>query len=139
MATKWKNIIETGKRLLKQHWQVLVSVMLAGCGIFTFYILIAYRTYYPTEKILYFGILGNILLGSGTAYLLEKGLNRKYQNWIPKEDAYYREWRAEMKKMEHLLQVIGILAFAAAGIFFVLQSKFREYWSWYYNYAAGYV
>ena len=28
-----------------------------------------------------------------------------------------------MKKMEHLLQVIGILAFAAAGIFFVLQSK----------------
>ena len=43
------------------------------------------------------------------------------------------------KKMEHLLQVIGILAFAAAGIFFVLQSKFREYWSWYYNYAAGYV
>lgn len=99
MATKWKNIIETGKRLLKQHWQVLVSVMLAGCGIFTFYILIAYRTYYPTEKILYFGILGNILLGSGTAYLLEKGLNRKYQNWIPKEDAYYREWRAEMKKI----------------------------------------
>ena len=91
MATKWKNIIETGKRLLKQHWQVLVSVMLAGCGIFTFYILIAYRTYYPTEKILYFGILGNILLGSGTAYLLEKGLNRKYQNWIPKEDAYYRD------------------------------------------------
>ena len=139
MATKWKNIIETGKRLLKQQWQVLVSVMLAGCGIFTFYILIAYRTYYPTEKILYFGILGNILLGSGTAYLLEKGLNRKYQNWIPKEDVYYREWRAEMKKMEHLLQVIGILAFAAAGIFFVLQSKFREYWSWYYNYAAGYV
>ena len=139
MATKWKNIIETGKRLLKQQWQVLVSVMLAGCGIFTFYILIAYRTYYPTEKILYFGILGNILLGSGTAYLLEKGLNRKYQNWIPKEDVYYREWRAEMKKMEHLLQVIGILAFAAAGIFFVLQSKFREYWSWYYNYAAGYM
>ena len=139
MATKWKNIIETGKRLLKQQWQVLVSVMLAGCGIFTFYILIAYRTYYPTEKILYFGILGNILLGSGTAYLLEKGLNRKYQNWIPKEDVYYREWRAEMKKMEHLLQVIGILAFVAAGIFFVLQSKFREYWSWYYNYAAGYV
>ena len=139
MATKWKNIIETGKRLLKQQWQVLVSVMLAGCGIFVFYILIAYRTYYPTEKILYFGILGNILLGSGTAYLLEKGLNRKYQNWIQKEDAYYREWRAEMKKMEHLLQVIGILAFAAAGIFFVLQSKFREYWSWYYNYAAGYV
>ena len=91
------------------------------------------------RKILYFGILGNILLGSGTAYLLEKGLNRKYQNWIPKEDVYYREWRAEMKKMEHLLQVIGILAFAAAGIFFVLQSKFREYWSWYYNYAAGYV
>ena len=44
-----------------------------------------------------------------------------------------------MKKMEHLLQVIGILAFAAASIFFVLQSKFREYWSWYYNYAAGYV
>lgn len=77
------------------------------------------------RKILYFGILGNILLGSGTAYLLEKGLNRKYQNWIPKEDAYYREWRAEMKKMEHLLQVIGILAFAAASIFFVLQSKFR--------------
>ena len=73
MATKWKNIIETGKRLLKQQWQVLVSVMLAGCGIFVFYILIAYRTYYPTEKILYFGILGNILLGSGTAYLLEKG------------------------------------------------------------------
>ena len=105
----------------------------------SFYILIAYRTYYPTEKILYFGILGNILLGSGTAYLLEKGLNRKYQNWIPKGDAYYQEWRAEMKKMEHLLQVIGILAFAAAGIFFVLQSKFREYWSWYYNYAAGYV
>ena len=139
MATKWKNIIETGKRLLKQQWQVLVSVMLAGCGIFVFYILIAYRTYYPTEKILYFGILGNILLGSGTAYLLEKGLNRKYQNWIPKGDAYYQEWRAEMKKMEHLLQVIGILAFAAAGIFFVLQSKFREYWSWYYNYAAGYV
>ena len=139
MATKWKNIIDTGKRLLKQQWQVLVSVMLAGCGIFVFYILIAYRTYYPTEKILYFGILGNILLGSGTAYLLEKGLNRKYQNWIPKEDVYYREWRAEMKKMEHLLQVIGILAFVAAGIFFVLQSKFREYWSWYYNYAAGYV
>ena len=70
---------ETGKRLLKQHWQVLVSVMLAGCGIFVFYILIAYRTYYPTEKILYSGILGNILLGSGTAYLLEKGLNRKYR------------------------------------------------------------
>ena len=66
--------------------------MLAGCGIFVFYILIAYRTYYPTEKILYFGILGNILLGSGTAYLLEKGLNRKYQNWIPKGDAYYQEW-----------------------------------------------
>ena len=60
MATKWKNIIETGKRLLKQQWQVLVSVMLAGCGIFVFYILIAYRTYYPTEKILYFGILGCI-------------------------------------------------------------------------------
>lgn len=58
MATKWKNIIETGKRLLKQHWQVLVSVMLAGCGIFTFYILIAYRTYYPTEKILYLGYSG---------------------------------------------------------------------------------
>lgn len=134
-ATEYK-ILE----LLMGHLgQVLVSVMLAGCGIFVFYILIAYRTYYPTEKILYFGILGNILLGSGTAYLLEKGLNRKYQNWIPKGDAYYQEWRAEMKKMEHLLQVIGILAFAAAGIFFVLQSKFREYWSWYYNYAAGYV
>lgn len=139
MATKWKNMIESGKRLLKQYWQILVSAMLVGSGIFVFYILIAYRTYYPTEKILYFGILGNILLGSGTAYLLEKGLNRKYQNWVPKEDAYYQEWKSEMKKLEHLLQLIGILAFVAAGIFFVLQSKFREYWSWYYNYAAGYV
>ena len=139
MAIKWKNMIDSGKRLLKQHWQVLASIMLIGCGIFVFFILIAYRTYYPTEKILYFGILGNILLGSGTAYLLEFGLNRKYQNWIPKGDAYYREWTAEMKKMEHLFQAIGILAFAAASIFFVLQSKFREDWSWYYNYAAGYV
>ena len=139
MATKWKNMIEAGKRLLKQHWQILASVMLAGGGIFVFYILIFYRSYYPTEKILYLGILGNILLGIGTAYLFGWGLNRKYQNWVPKEDAYYQEWKSEMKKLEHLLQLIGILAFAAAGMFFIFQSKFEEVWGWYYNYAAGYV
>lgn len=139
MATKWKNMIELGKRLLKQHWKILASVMLAGGGIFAFYILIFYRSYYPTETILYLGILVNILLGSGTAYLFGWGLNRKYQNWVPKEDAYYQEWKSEMKKLEHLLQLIGILAFTAAGMFFIFQSKFQEVWGWYYNYAAGYV
>lgn len=70
---------------------------------------------------------------------VRKGTEPKISELDPKRRCLLPGVESRNEKMEHLLQVIGILAFAAAGIFFVLQSKFREYWSWYYNYAAGYV
>lgn len=141
MATKWKNIIETAKKWFQKEWKMLLSIILAGSGLFAFYVLVVYRSYHLTSEALIFSVSGNLLFGIGMVYLLQKGLHRKYQTWIPQGESCYQEWMLESRKINRILLVIGIAAFAMASAFFliIVQGRGVSPWGWYYNYAAGYM
>ena len=64
----------------------------------TFYILIAYRTYYPTEKTPVFWDTWEYSVRKRDCISVRKGTEPKISELDPKEDVYYREWRAEIEK-----------------------------------------
>lgn len=138
LATKWKSIIKRIIVLLKGHIKEILGGILTITGLFLFFILIAYRSYHPTEEAIFFGIVANILLGAGVVLLLNVVLRRKYGNWLPENEDFYEEWNIKWKKQQKIMTEIGVVAFIIACWYFSYQMYGYGY-GYYYNYATGYI
>ncbi|HJC63860.1 MAG TPA: HAMP domain-containing histidine kinase [Candidatus Blautia merdavium] len=139
MDIKWKNTIKTAGAFIKKEWRWILGGLLLAAGLFCLYILIAYRTYHPTEEALFFGVLSNLLLGPGFYLLLGVLLERKYRNWIPQDENFYTQWKENARKLEKRFRRTGAAALVLAAWFlnYVIGNPWGR--GWYYNYAAGYL
>ena len=83
-------------------------------GIVFFYNIIAYRGWHPTGESIFFGILGNFLLGAGIWLGVNEMLDKKFKNWLPDDDNSYAEWKEYGKNMERGICIAGAAAFLLA-------------------------
>ena len=141
MDTKWKDIDKKAKKFFGEYYKLMAEVLLAAMGITLLVITVVYRGYHPTGEALFYGILGNLLLGSGVWLGFNDMLNRKFGNWLPDDDNSYAEWKEHGKKMEGWIQLGGVVAFLIAAWYLSYLIGGGNYWTagWNTNLASGYV
>ena len=100
MDTKWKDIDKKAKKFFGEYYKLMAEVLLAAMGITLLVITVVYRGYHPTGEALFYGILGNLLLGSGVWLGFNDMLNRKFGNWLPDDDNSYAEWKEHGRSEE---------------------------------------
>lgn len=142
MDTKWKNTVEKVYSIYSRIY--LPGLFMTAMGMIGFWIMILYRRSYSTKQVFSFGIVGNICLGIGIALLLNKYLNRHYQEWRGKEGQDYEKWRAVKKEsLKKMYKTGGVWCLAAAWYLYFLVYG-NGLWGglgrgWNRNYASGYV
>lgn len=139
MVTKWKNIIKKFAVFCKRCGTILIGTISLILGLPYLYSVVAYRKYHPTAEALFFGIMGNILLGVGLFLLLSKILRKKYDNWIPVEETYYEEWKDKWRKQQRMMAIIFIVAGILACWYFSYITYTVNYYYHYSNFASGYI
>lgn len=139
MAIKWKSMIKRIMKFLKEYGRMLAGSILVVMGLPFFYTIIAYRSQHPTEEALFFGIIGNILLGAGIFLLLGFLLRKKYKNWLPVDSAFYGDWQKKWRKQQEVLAAIAIVAGILACWYFSYMKYAAFYLYGYTNYASGYL
>lgn len=139
MAIKWKSMIKRIMKFLKEYGRMLAGSILVVMGLPFFYTIIVYRSQHPTEEALFFGIIGNILLGAGIFLLLGFLLRKKYKNWLPVDSAFYGDWQKKWRKQQEVLAAIAIVAGILACWYFSYMKYAAFYLYGYTNYASGYL
>lgn len=141
MDTKWKNIDKKAKKFFGEYYKVLAEIMLAAMGVAALVITVVYRGWHTTGETLFYGGLGNLLLGSGMWLGVNEILNRKFGGWLPDDDDSYAEWKEHGKIGKRWICIIGGAALLFAFWYFSYLMNGGIYWTdgWSYNYASGYV
>ncbi len=141
MDIKWKNISEKAVSFFGRYYKRAASVMAAACGIAFFYSIIAYRGWHPTGESIFFGVLGNLLLGAGIWLGVNELLNKKFGDWLPDDDNSYVQWKERGKAVERQIRIAGAAAILMAAWYLSYLMNGGVYWGngGYYNYASGYV
>ena len=111
MDTKWKGIDEKAVKFFGRYYKRAASVLAAACGIAFFYSIIAYRGWHPTGESVFFGVLGNLLLGAGIWLGVNELLNKKFGDWLPDDDNSYAQWKEHGRLMERCIRIAGAAAF----------------------------
>ncbi|MGN0154266.1 MAG: sensor histidine kinase [Lachnospiraceae bacterium] len=140
MATKWKNIIKKIKGFCKVYWKPALSVLLMLSGLWILLMMVIYRRYYPTMDAVFFGVLGNILFGTGMASGLKWCLHSWYGKWMPEGKDFYGQWKNKRKKWRSVILAAGAagLLFACWYFSYLQYSNYEYYWG-YRNLASGYM
>ena len=141
MDTKWKNIKENAVKFFRRYYRWIVEVATMIGGIVFFYNIIAYRGWHPTGESIFFGILGNFLLGAGIWLGVNEMLDKKFKNWLPDDDNSYAEWKEYGKNMERGICIAGAAAFLLAVWYLSYLMGGGMYWvnGPHFNFASGYV
>ena len=141
MDIKWKNISEKAVSFFGRYYKRAASVMAAACGIAFFYSIIAYRGWHPTGESIFFGVLGNLLLGAGIWLGVNELLNKKFGDWLPDDDNSYAQWKEHGRLMERWIRIAGAAAFLLSVWYFsyLMNGGAYQTGGWYYNYVSGYM
>ena len=141
MDTKWKGIDEKAVKFFGRYYKRAASVMAAACGIAFFYSIIAYRGWHPTGESIFFGVLGNLLLGAGIWLGVNELLNKKFGDWLPDDDNSYAQWKERGKAVERQIRIAGAAAFLLSVWYFsyLMNGGAYQTGGWYYNYVSGYM
>ncbi len=141
MDTKWKGIDEKAVKFFGRYYKRAASVMAAACGIAFFYSIIAYRGWHPTGESIFFGVLGNLLLGAGIWLGVNELLNKKFGDWLPDDDNSYAQWKEHRRLMERCIRIAGAAAFLISVWYFsyLMNGGAYQTGGWYYNYVSGYM
>ena len=83
----------------------MAEVLLTAMGITLLVITVVYRGYHTTGDALFYGMLGNLLLGAGIWSGLHDLLNRKFGNWLPDDDNSYAEWKEHGRTAERWIHI----------------------------------
>ena len=141
MDTKWKGIDEKAVKFFGRYYKRAASVLAAACGIAFFYSIIAYRGWHPTGESIFFGVLGNLLLGAGIWLGVNELLNKKFGDWLPDDDNSYAQWKEHGRLMERCIRIAGAAAFLLSVWYFsyLMNGGAYQTGGWYYNYVSGYM
>ena len=141
MDTKWKNIEENAVKFFRRYYKRLAELVTIIGGIAFFYSIIAYRGWHPTGESIFFGILGNLLLGIGIYLGVNELLDKRFRDWLPDDDNSYAEWKEYGKTTERGIRIAGAAALLTALWYFFYLMGGAVYWANgpHYNYASGYV
>lgn len=141
MVIKWKNSAKQIRELLRKELKFILGILFTVGGVLMFYNVIVYRNHHPTGEAVFLSILGNLMFGAGMTILLNKMCNKKYGNWIPKDETFYQEWKKEGIRLEKGLLMAGIFALLLAFWYFtnLANNPWTMNGGWYTNYASGYM
>ena len=141
MDTKWKNIDEKAVKVFGKYYKRVAAALAAAFGIAFFYSIIVYRGWHPTGESVFFGVLGNLLLGAGIWLGINELLNKKFGDWLPDDDNSYAEWKEHGRLMERWIRIAGAAAFLLSVWYFsyLMSGGAYQTGGWYYNYAPGYM
>lgn len=144
MDTRWKNIVNKIYNFFNKNWIFVSGLMLTALGVFVLGVMIAYRTSYSTETVLWGGLAGNGFLGLGLKLLLKWYQKIRYQDWCGKTEYGYEDWKQiESLSFKRLNRCAMVCTLAAVWYLYDLVwgggAWGRLSRGWYYNYATGYV
>lgn len=144
MATKWKNTAKRLQRFVKLHWtqvKYVLGALLLVLSVWLFYVIIVYRTWHTTGDTIFFGILGNIFVGTGGCMIFSTLLKQMCGGmWMPEEDPY-KAWKKAGKGAERKLCQAGAAALICS-LWYMWHLLSGGVWNgggWHYNYASGYM
>ena len=141
MDIKWKKVNESVIIFFKRYYRRLTEVVTIIGAIAFFYSIIVYRGWHPTGETVFYGFLGNLLLGVGIRFGVNDLLNKKFRDWLPDDDNSYAQWKEYGKAIEFRIRIAAAAALLmAVGYFFYLLGG-AVYWVYgpNYNFASGYV
>ena len=96
MATKWKNTAKRLQGFVKLHWtqtKYILGALLLILALWMFYVVIIYRTWHTTGDTIFYGIVGNIFIGTGGCMIVSTLLKQMCGGmWMPEEDPY-KAWK----------------------------------------------
>ena len=141
MDTKWKNIKENAVKFFGRYYRRIAKSALIIGGIVFFYNIIVYRGWHPTGESIFFGILGNLLVGTGIWLGVNEMLDKKFKDWLPDDDNSYAEWKEYGKNMERGICIAGAVVFLLAVWYLSYLMGGGMYWvnGPHSNFASGYV
>ncbi len=141
MAIKWKNTVKKLPMIVKKEWKIISGGAAIIAGLVFLWNIVADRTYHPTEEAIFFGILGNLFLGTGIVLILRRILDIRYAEWNPADEAGYEAWRSDGRMFSRRLSVAGIIAAAGAAwyLFYLMGGGVWNGGGWHWNYASGYI
>lgn len=144
MATKWKNTAKRLQGFVKLHWtqtKYILGALLLILGVWMFYVAIIYRTWHTTGDTIFYGIVGNIFIGTGGCMIVSTLLKQMCGGmWMPEEDPY-KAWKKTGKGAERKLCQAGVAALICSlwYMWHLLSGGVWDGGGWHYNYAAGYM
>ena len=141
MDTKWKNIKENAVKFFGRYYRRIAKSALIIGGIVFFYNIIVYRGWHPTGESIFFGILGNLLVGTGIWLGVNEMLDKKFKDWLPDDDNSYAEWKEYGKNMERGICIAGAVVLLLAVWYLSYIMGGGMYWvnGPHSNFASGYV
>lgn len=129
---------------MKLHWtqtKYILGALLLIPGVWMFYVVIVYRTWHTTGDTIFFGILGNIFVGTGGCMIVSTLLKQVCGGmWMPEEDPY-KAWKKTGRGAERKLCQAGAAALICS-LWYMWHLLSGGVWNgggWHYNYAAGYM
>ena len=139
MLNKFDDFMEKvlEKRVLVAGYSLGIS------GIFIFWNMIRFRSEYPTELSVFFGVIGNLFLAGAVIFLFRYFLRErlKYQEW--EAEGFYEKWQESFGKVEKRIKRVGFLALIAAVCYYWYLVSGGAWVGagngWYSNLASGYI
>ncbi len=139
MGTKWKNRIEYVTLLWGRKLQIIFGTILPAGGLLAIWIMLEYRGNHSLRSTLFWGAMGNLLLGLGLWRLLSLYLSRRYGEPEESLGHDYEKWKESRDRSRKRLYRIGKAASLAVAVYLAVDAVIMYMGGWWYNYAPGYV
>lgn len=139
MGTKWKNRIEYITQLWGKNLQILFGTILPAGGLLSIWIMLEFRGNHSSRNTLFFGVMGNLLLGTGLWRLLSLYLNRRYGEPEESREYDYEKWKESRDQSRKRLYRIGKAGSLPGIVYLLVDAAIMYMGGWWYNYAPGYV
>ena len=139
MGTKWKNRIEYITQLWGKNLQILFGTILPSGGLLSIWIMLEFRGNHSSRNTLFFGVMGNLLLGTGLWRLLSLYLNRRYGEPEESREYDYEKWKESRDQSRKRLYRIGKAGSLPGIVYLLVDAAIMYMGGWWYNYAPGYV
>lgn len=138
MVTRWKSTISTIISFIQSNKRLFLGIGSVAIGAGIIYALFGMAYIYggmSTKQTWFMGAVPNLFFGFGVWHIVRYILQKVYGDWIPKDEAFYEEWKDRWKKQQRTIAIvtIGTLLFA------YLMYSSSEYRYYAYNFAYMYL
>lgn len=138
MVTRWKSSINKIVSFIQSNKRLFLGICSVAIGAAIFYALFGMAYRYggmSTKQTWFMGSVPNLFLGFGIWHIVRYIMLKVYADWIPKDEAFYEEWKDKWYKQQITIAIVSI----GTLLFAYLMYSSSEYRYYAYNLAYMYL